>query len=82
MRVFLQTIPADNEAPKYLRLTLQRDLLGSWELLRETGHIGGRSQLRRELFPDVQQATAALEKARDLQVKRGFQVTFVSGSTL
>ena len=80
MRVFLQQIPTGPEPPKYLQLTLQPDLFGSWDLLRQTGIIGGRSQLRRERFPDAEQATAAFEKARDTQIQRGFQVTFVSGT--
>lgn len=80
MRLFLQQIPAGNDPPKYLRLTLQPDLFGGWILLRESGQIGGRSQLRKEFFPDADQATAAFEKARDQQVQRGYQVTFVSGS--
>lgn len=79
MRVFLQQLPVSNEAPKYIQLTLQPDLFGGWVLLRETGHIGGRSQLRRELFLDERQAATAFEKARDSQIKRGFQVTFISG---
>lgn len=80
MRVFLQQIPVGPEPPKYIQLTLQPDLFGSWELLRQTGTIGGRSQLRRERFPDADQATAAFEKARDSQIQRGYQVTFVSGA--
>ena len=80
MRVFLQQIPAGNEPPKYLQLTLQPDLFGSWELLRETGQIGGRSQLRRELYLQQEEAHSAFEKARDAQLKRGYQVTFISGT--
>jgi predicted DNA-binding WGR domain protein len=80
MRVFLQQVPVGIEPPKYIQLTLQPDLFGSWELLRETGHIGGRSQLRRELFPNPELASNAFEKARDSQLKRGFQVMFVSGT--
>jgi predicted DNA-binding WGR domain protein len=80
MRVFLQQIPVGNEPPKYLQLTLQPDLFGSWELLREIGQIGGRSQLRRELYLQQEDANTAFEKARDAQLKRGYQVTFTSGS--
>ena len=79
MRLFLQQRPSAGESPRYVQLTLQPDLFGGWVLLRETGHIGGRSQLRRELFLDEQQAATAFEKARDSQIKRGFQVTFISG---
>lgn len=80
MRLFMQQIPAGNEPPKYIQLTLQPDLFGGWVLLRESGQIGGRSQLRKELFLDAGAATAAFEKARDQQVQRGYQVTFVSGT--
>ena len=80
MRVFLQQLPVSNEAPKYIQLTLQPDLFGGWELLRESGQIGGRSQLKREQYLLQEEATAAFEKARDGHVKRGFQVTFVRGA--
>ena len=48
MRLFLQQRPSAGESPRYVQLTLQPDLFGGWELLRESGQIGGRSQLRRE----------------------------------
>ncbi|WP_372015528.1 WGR domain-containing protein [Pseudoxanthomonas sp. 10H] len=80
MRILLQQRPAPGEAPRYLQLTLQPDLFGGWELLRETGQVGGRSQLRREQYLLQAEATAAFEKARDGQLKRGFQVVFVSGA--
>ena len=47
MRLFLQQRPAAGESPRYVQLTLQPDLFGSWELLRESGQIGGRAQLKR-----------------------------------
>ena len=59
---------------------LEPDLLGGWALVRESGQIGGRSTLRREQYLDQASATAALEHARDLQLKRGFQLMFVQGS--
>jgi predicted DNA-binding WGR domain protein len=80
MRVFLQQRPAAGESPRYVQLTLQPDLFGGWELLRETGQLGGRAQLKREQYLLQQEATAAFEKARDSQLKRGFQVTFVRGA--
>ena len=48
--------------------------------MRETGQIGGRSTLRREQFLDQGSAVAALEHARDLQLKKGFQLMFVQGA--
>jgi predicted DNA-binding WGR domain protein len=80
MRVFLQQRPAAGESPRYVQLTLQPDLFGGWELLRETGQLGGRAQLKREQYLLQQEATAAFEKARDSQLKHGFQVTFVRGA--
>ena len=79
MRVLLQQPPSGNEAPRYVQLTLVPDLLGGWELQRESGQIGGRVQLRRELFLLQQEAQQAFEKGRDAQIKRGFQVMFTSG---
>ncbi|KAF1703737.1 WGR domain-containing protein [Pseudoxanthomonas suwonensis] len=80
MRILLQQHPSPGEAPRYLQLTLQPDLFGGWELLRESGQIGGKSQLRREQYLLQDEAIAAFEKARDAQIKRGFQVMFVAGA--
>ena len=80
MRVYLQQPPSGNESPRYVQLSLMPDLLGGWELLRETGQTGGRAQLRRELYLQQDEARHAFEKARDAQLKRGFQVMFVSGA--
>ncbi len=79
MRLLLQQRPDGNEAPRFVQLQLQPDLLGGWTLLRETGQIGGRSSLRREQFPDQASAVVALESARDAQLERGFQLMFVQG---
>lgn len=80
MRLFLQQRPAAGESPKFVQLVLQQDLLGGWTLMRETGQIGGKSQLRREQFLEREAAMAAFEKARDQQIKRGFQVMFAQGA--
>ena len=80
MRVFLQQRPSAGESPRYVQLTLQPDLFGGWELLRETGQLGGRSQLKREQYLLQDEATAAFEKAREGHVKRGFQQMFVQGA--
>ena len=80
MRLLLQQRPDGREAPRFVRLQLQPDLLGGWELLRETGQTGGRSTLRKELHADQASAMAALEAARDQQLKRGFQLVFAQGA--
>jgi len=80
MRLLLQQRPDGREAPRFVQLQLQPDLLGGWTLLRETGQIGGRSTLKREQFPDQSSAQEALESARDAQLKRGFQLMYVQGA--
>ncbi len=80
MRLLLQQRPDGPEAPRFVQLMLQPDLLGGWTLVRESGQIGGRSQLRREQFLDREAAFGALEHARDQQLKRGFQLMFTQGS--
>ena len=52
MRLLLQQRAEGREAPRFVQLTLQPDLLGGWTLLRESGQTGGRSTLRREQFLD------------------------------
>ena len=80
MRLLLQQRPEGREAPRFVQLMLERDLLGGWSLVRESGQIGGRSTLRREQYLDQASATAALEHARDLQLKKGFQVMYSQGA--
>ena len=80
MRVYLQQPPSGNESPRYVQLSLLPDLLGGWELLRETGQTGGRSTLRKTLYGDQPSALAALEKERDAQLKKGFQLVFAQGA--
>ncbi len=74
MHVYLQHPDAGAQAPRFLRLTLVPDLFGGWELLRESGRVGARSQLRRELFLQADDARHAFEKARDAELHRGFQI--------
>ncbi|WP_133479138.1 WGR domain-containing protein [Cognatilysobacter segetis] len=81
MRLLLQQRPEGREAPRFVQLMLQPDLLGGWTLVRETGQIGGKSTVRREQFLDQQAAIQALESARDQQIKRGFQLMFAEGAT-
>jgi predicted DNA-binding WGR domain protein len=80
MRVFLQQPPAPGVPARFCQLTLQSDLLGGYILLRETGEVGGRSQLRRTVFLDRDAAIAAFEEARDRELRRGLRVTFAEGT--
>jgi len=82
MRLLLQHPPVGAEAPRFVQLALQQDLLGGWLLVRESGHIGQRSTLKREQFLKQDEAMAAFEKARDQNVKRGFQIVFAQGEVV
>jgi hypothetical protein len=79
MRLYLQTMPASAEAPRYVQIVLEQDLLGGWTLYRESGTQGGKSTLKREQFLEREAAFAAFEKARDAQLKRGYRVMFAQG---
>jgi hypothetical protein len=80
MRLLLQERPSGREAPRFVQLQLESDLLGGWTLVRESGQIGGRSTLRKEQYLDQGSALAAFEHARDQQLKKGFQLMFVQGA--
>jgi hypothetical protein len=79
MRLYLQTAPGPSDAPRYVQITLEQDLLGGWTLYRESGNQGGRASLKREQYLERDEAIAAFEKARDAQLKRGFRVMFAQG---
>jgi hypothetical protein len=80
MRIYMQTMPeAGNEAPRYVQITLEQDLLGSWTLYRESGVQGGKATLKREVHVERDAAMAAFTKARDAQLKKGFKIMFSQG---
>lgn len=79
MRVFMQTKPLAAETPRYYQIALAQDLLGGWTLTREWGQQGGRVSLKREVYLERDDALAAFEHARDVQLKRGFRVMFAQG---
>jgi predicted DNA-binding WGR domain protein len=79
MRLLLQHPPVGAEAPRFVQLTLEQDLLGGWLLLRESGQTGHRSTIKREQYLQQDQALAAFESARDANLKRGFHVVFAQG---
>jgi hypothetical protein len=80
MRIYMQTMPAAaGEAPRYVQITLEQDLLGGWTLYRESGTQGGKASLKRDVYLERDAALAAFEKARDAQIKKGFKVMFSQG---
>lgn len=80
MRIYMQTLPdAGTEAPRYVQISLEQDLFGGWTLYRESGTQGGKATLKRDVFLDRDAALAAFAKARDVQLKKGYIVTFSQG---
>jgi hypothetical protein len=79
MRLYLQTVPGTADAPRFVQITLEQDLLGGWTLYREAGSQGGRTTMKREQYLERDEAIVAFEKARDAQIKRGFRVMFAQG---
>ena len=80
MRLYLQTVPGSADAPRYVQITLEQDLLGGWTLYRESGTQGGRATMKREQYLERDEAVSAFEKARDSHLKRGFQLMFARGA--
>ena len=80
MRLLLQHPPVGAEAPRFVQLALQQDMLGGWLLVRESGHIGQRSTVKREQYLSQDEAMTAFTHHRDQNVKRGFQIVFVQGA--
>ena len=80
MRIYMQQLPTDTgQAPRFLQLLIQEDLLKGWQLVRETGYQGYSGRVRRQHFDDYADAMQAMIKERDNQVNRGYQVVFVQG---
>jgi len=79
MRIYLQTPPGSEDAPRYYHLFLQKDLIDGWSLVRESGRQGSPGRVTKKHFDEREAAVAALINARDAQLKRGFRVVFVKG---
>ncbi len=79
MRIYLQTPPGSEDAPRYYHLFLQKDLIDGWSLVRESGRQGSSGRVTKKHFDEHEAAVAALIDARDDQLKRGFRVVFVKG---
>ena len=79
MRIYLQTAPTAEQAPRFYHLFLQKDLINGWSLVRESGRQGGSGRVSKKHFEDRDTALSALLAARDMQLKRGFRVVFIKG---
>ena len=81
MRLYMQIPPEGDKAPRYYHLHIQEDLLEGWSLIREWGYQGASGRVKKEHFQDREAAEAALTRARDEQIKRGYRVVFMQSAT-
>jgi len=78
MRIYLQSLE-NAGAPRFCQLILQKDMLGGWSLVVETGNQGSPGRVKRSHFEDRNEAEHALQVYRDKQINKGFRVVFVEG---
>ena len=79
MRIYMQTPVMDDKPPRYYQLHLQEDLLEGWSVIREWGQQGSPGRVKRNHFPNRDEAERAMLMIRDAQVKRGYKVMFMRG---
>lgn len=79
MRIYMQTPVLDDKPPRYYQLLLQEDLLEGWTLVREWGQTGSSGRVKRDHFPSMDEAQAAMLRVRDAQLERGYRVVFMEG---
>jgi len=79
MRIYMQ-IQHKEQQTRYYQLLLQQDLIDGWTLVREWGNQGARGRVKRDHFPSHTEALTAMQRVRDAQVNRGFQIVFMQGA--
>ncbi|HEY5602998.1 MAG TPA: WGR domain-containing protein [Gammaproteobacteria bacterium] len=79
MRIYLQSQPTDTGVIRFVHLILQEDLIGGWNLIRESGAQGSAGSIKREHFEDQAAALEAMLTWRDKNITRGYRVAFVHG---
>lgn len=81
MRIYLQTRPDANAAPRFYHLALQEDLLEGWTLIKESGYQGSKGKVTTQHFENQEDALKTMLQLRDAQLKRGYRVVFVQGES-
>ena len=82
MRIYMQTPVTPEQPLRFYHLHLQPDLLGGWNLIRESGVQGKRGTVTKEHFNQREEAEERLIKRRDMQARRGYRVVFREGAPL
>lgn len=67
--VELKRIDASRNMRRYYHMSLQPDLFGGVDLVREWGRIGRRGQFLIERHPDEQSALGAMKSRESLRVR-------------
>ena len=75
----MQTTDYSEQAPKFLQLVLQQDLLGGWTLVSESGRQGARGRIKQTHYDTRDQAIEAMLGTRDKHLQKGFRVVFLQG---
>lgn len=71
-RVQLRRVDEAQNMRRFYTLTLQPDLWGGCDLVREWGRIGQAGTVRRDAFPSPVEAQAALDAKRREKEKGGY----------
>lgn len=69
----------EQQHTRYYQLLLLQDLIAGWTLVREWGKQGSSGRVKKDHFPNRSDALNAMERIRDAQLNRGFQVVFMQG---
>ncbi len=80
MRIYMQTMPAEDSKLRFFQLHLQADLLGGWTLVKEAGQQGSPGRVTRTHFETHDEALSALITMRNKQLNKGFKVVFTEGA--
>ena len=79
MRIYLQTPPESNDPPRFYQIWLQKDMVGGWTLVTESGQQGYSGRVRRKHYDSWEEAEKAVQNCRNRQINRGYTVVFVQG---
>jgi len=79
MRIYMQTLAAENQAPRFYHLHLEQDLFEGWIVTKEWGAQGASGRLLKKYFNTFNDAELEVMNSRDKQIKRGYRVVFIEG---
>lgn len=79
-RVQLRRVDEAQNMRRFYSISLQPDLFGGCDLVREWGRIGQAGTVRRDRFPSPDDAQAALEAKRRQKEKGGYHLPACDGA--